>query len=86
MNDPDGDRFGMATVKNNKLKLLNPNIIARIFALYFLKIYNKSELVFVNTFLCDDFFENFCKKLDLSYKRTQTGFKNIINGVRELLN
>lgn len=84
-NDPDGDRFGMAHVKNGELIIYNPNTIARIFLWYFLKKYSPDDLILVNTFLCDDFFETISKKYNIKYKKTETGFKHVIKGVKELM-
>jgi len=83
--DPDGDRFGMARVKNGELIIYNANTIAKIFLWYFLKTCSPEDMIMVNTFLCDDFFEMISKKHGIKYKKTATGFKNITKGIRELL-
>lgn len=86
MCDGDGDRFGMAIKENNELVRLNPNVIARIFLWYFLKNYDHKSLIFVKTYLTDDFMKKVAKKLNISLKETKTGSKYLAEGILELEN
>lgn len=85
MIDPDGDRFGMAGVEDGKLVIYNANAIIKVFTWYFLRKYDPSEIILVNTFLCDGFFKAVSEKLGIKYRQTETGFKNVAKGIRELL-
>lgn len=84
MVDPDGDRFGMASVEDGRITIHNANAIAKIFTWYFLRKYHPSEIILVSTFLCDGFFKAVSEKLGIRYRQTETGFKNVSRGIREL--
>lgn len=85
MCDPDGDRFGLAWVKNEQITVLNGDEIAKIFVFYLLKHFPLSSIRFVNTFLCGDFITAVSKKLGIPHIQTESGFKYVSKGVEEHL-
>lgn len=82
--DPDGDRFGMVEKVGDSYVQYCGDEIAAIFIKFFIDNFDHNSLVFINTYLCNDFMEDIAKKYNIEYHRTKTGFKNvskIINSV-----
>ncbi|KAF9762594.1 putative phosphoribomutase [Nosema granulosis] len=75
--DPDGDRFGMVEKINGSYIHYCGDEIASIFIKYFIENFEHSSLVFINTYLCNDFMEDISKRFNIEYHRTKTGFKNV---------
>lgn len=85
MCDGDGDRFGVSLFYGNYQRL-NPNLVARIFFWYFYKNFDAKDLILVNTFLCDDFFQKIHDTLNIRYKKTKTGAKYLAEAINALRN
>lgn len=75
--DPDGDRFGMVEKVDDSYIHYCGDEIAAIFIKFFIDNFDHGSLVFINTYLCNDFMEDIAKKYNIEYHRTKTGFKNV---------
>ncbi|EOB12664.1 Phosphoglucomutase-2 [Nosema bombycis CQ1] len=83
--DPDGDRFGMIEKQiNGDYVHYSGDEIASIFIKYFIDNFEHSSLVFINTFLCNDFMEDVSARFKIEYHRTKTGFKNVSKVINEV--
>ncbi|KAM0677384.1 hypothetical protein BDAP_002067 [Binucleata daphniae] len=84
MTDPDGDRFSLAQNINSKWKIYDADEIAAIFAYFYMLYYDKKDLVFINTFYCNDLLNQIADDEKIEHYKTETGFKNIAQNIKEI--
>ena len=85
--DPDGDRIGVAVKHNNRYHLLSGNETASLILDYILnsKKNIKNPLV-ISSIVTTSLIESICKKNNVTFKQTLTGFKYIGELINKLEN